>query len=159
MFKVYCAAIALSLLGGGAATAESLVDLSKPYAVYSAVVDRVIDGDTIVVSVDLWPGLIAHYQVRVRGIDAPEVHRVRCPEEKTWGYEAREVVERLYDVGSEVRLENVELDSFGRAVADVSRYRSDRWLDIKQELLDRDLAVIWTPDMPEIDWCSLAITR
>ena len=140
--------------------AQNLPDLDRPYALYHATVVRVIDGDTLDVRVALWPGLEAVYAVRVRGVDAPELRRVGCAAERIWGEQAKAQVARLYQVGSTVRLEDVEYDSFaGRVVADVRRWRSDRWLYLADELVERDLAVVWTPDMPDVPWCLLAETR
>ncbi len=132
----------------------------NPYALYYATIVRVIDGDSIAVRVNLWPGLVAEYSVRVRGIDAPELRRVSCEEERIWGEEAKAQVEKLYEAGSTVRLENVEFDAFsGRVLAEVRRWRSDRWLYLKDDLIDRGLAVEWTPKMDDVPWCLLANTR
>lgn len=139
-------------------SASSVVDLTKPYPVYFGTMERVIDGDTMIVTVDLWPGLSGKFPVRVRGIDAPETRGTACEDELVLGLKAKEVAEKLYDLGSQVRLEGIELDSFGRILADVSRLRSDRWLYLKDELIDRQLAVEWTPDMDDVPWCSLAKT-
>jgi len=141
-------------------SAEAEPDGFHPYSEYSATVVRIIDGDTLEVSVDLWPGLIANYSVRVRGIDAPELRRVGCEEERAWAKEAKARAERLYDPGSRVRLENVEYDVFaGRVVADVKRWRSDRWLSFAREMVERDMAVEWTPEMKDVPWCLLVSTR
>ena len=67
--------------------------------------------------------------------------------------------ERLYGPGTEIRIENVELDSFGRAVADIRRYRSDRWLYFAKEMVDSDMAEAWQEGWPDIDWCELAKSR
>lgn len=132
----------------------------NPYALYFAEVVRVIDGDTLDVRVDLWPGLQAVYAVRVRGIDAPELREAACPEERVWAEAAREQVARLYPEGSLVRLEDVEYDAFaGRVVADVRRWRSDRWLYLADELVSRSMAEAWMPEMADIDWCELAAAR
>lgn len=131
-----------------------------PYPLYYAEVVRIIDGDTLDVRVDLWPGLQAIYAVRVRGIDAPELRRSACEAERLWAEDARAQVARLYDIGTRVRLEDVEYDAFaGRVVADVRRWRSDRWIYLADELVERDLAEAWTPDMPDIDWCLLSSQR
>lgn len=66
---------------------------------YEAEIIRIIDGDTVDVSVALWPGLWAEYSVRVKGIDAPELFRPDCEAEKIWAIEAREQAERLYPSG------------------------------------------------------------
>jgi micrococcal nuclease len=129
-------------------------DVPSPYSEYYGTVERVIDGDTLVVVIDLWPGFEATYSVRVRGIDAPELSHARCPQEKQWAAEARAQAERLYGPGTTVRIETVELDSFGRAVADIRRWRSDRWLYFADEMTDRDMARPWQEDWPDIDWCA-----
>jgi len=130
-------------------------EIPEPYSEYFATIERIIDGDTLEVRVALWPGLEAINAVRVRGIDAPEVRGADCPEEKLWAQEAKAQAERLYSVGTTVRLENVELDSFGRAVADVRRWRSDRWLYFADEMIERDMAKDWLPDELDINWCEL----
>ena len=135
-------------------------EATNPYALYYAEVVRVIDGDTLDVRLDLWPGLQAVYAVRVRGIDAPELRRVGCEAERIWAQDAKAQVEKLYDVGSRIRLENVAFDAYaGRVDAKVSRWRSDRWLYLSDELIGRGLAVEWTPDMDDVPWCLLARSR
>lgn len=110
--------------------------------------------------VSLWPGLVAEYSVRVRGIDAPELRRVGCEEERTWGEEAKAQVEKLVPVGSVIRLDDVGRDPFfGRVVADVRRERSGRWIRLSDDLLVRGLAVEWDPAMSDVPWCLLATTR
>jgi endonuclease YncB( thermonuclease family) len=140
--------------------AAAQIAVTNPYALYYGRVVRVIDGDTLDVRVNLWPGLEAIYAVRVRGIDAPELRRTRCAAERQWGEEAKAQVAKLYPPGTEVRLEDVDYDSFGgRVVADVRRWRSDRWLYLSDELVERGLAEAWTPGMADIDWCALAVNR
>lgn len=129
------------------------------YPLYYGTIVRIIDGDTLVVKLDLWPSITGKFSVRVRGIDAPDIRKVDCENERIWGEEAKNKVIELYDPGSKVRLENVVLDSFGRVLADISRYRSDRWLYLKEELINRKLAVEWHPNMKDVPWCLLAETR
>jgi len=151
-----CRIALVSVLAGSAQAQEP----EAPYALYYAEVVRVIDGDTLDVRVDLWPGLQAVYAVRVRGIDAPELRRAGCDAERLWAEDAKQQVAKLYDVGSRIRLEQVEYDAFsGRVVADVRRWRSDRWLYLADELVERGLAVAWTPDMEDVPWCLLAQSR
>jgi micrococcal nuclease len=130
-------------------------EIPSPYSEYYGTVERVIDGDTLVVRLDLWPGLEAIYSVRARGIDAPELRGAKCPQEKLWAEEARTQAEKLYGVGTTIRIENVEIDSFGRALADIRRWRSDRWLYFADEMVERDMAQAWQDNWPDIDWCSL----
>ncbi|ARE41049.1 Micrococcal nuclease (thermonuclease) s [Rhodovulum sp. P5] len=122
---------------------------------------RVIDGDTIEVEINLWPGLVARYSVRERGIDAPELRRVACEEERIWAEDARRQLTRLYPEGTIVRLDDVEEDSFsGRVVADIRRLLpSNQWIPLERDMVSRGLAVEWTPKQPDVPWCLLAKTR
>ena len=122
---------------------------------YEATVVRVIDGDTIEVDVALWPGLRAEYAVRVRGIDAPELFRPDCQNEMDLAQDAKAQVEKFYPVGANIQLRDVSYDAFsGRVVADVRRWLSDRWIPLSKELLDRDLAIEWTPNLSAFNWCA-----
>jgi len=144
----------------GVAFASPVVaqDIPSPYSEYYGTVERVIDGDTLIVRIDLWPGLEAIYSVRARDIDAPEL-RTKCPGEKLWAEQARAQAEKLDGPGTLVRIENVEIDSFGRAVADIRRWVSDRWRYFAAEMIDHDMAQPWQEDWPDIDWCALAANR
>ena len=58
---------------------------------YPASVTRVIDGDTVVATVTVWPGLTWTGSIRLDGIDTPEL-RGRCPEERSAARAAREAL-------------------------------------------------------------------
>ena len=146
----------VALMLAGATTQSLAQEMPEPYSEYYGTVERVIDGDTLVVRLDLWPGLEAIYSVRVRGIDSPELRGAKCPQEKLWAEEARGQAEKLYGPGTTVRIEKVEMDSFGRAVADIRRWRSDRWMYFAEEMVERDMAKVWDENSADIDWCSLA---
>ncbi|MGB6342559.1 MAG: nuclease, partial [Xanthobacteraceae bacterium] len=51
-----------------------------PSIVYPAEVIRIIDGDTFEARVRVWPGLDVDTKVRLRGVDAAELH-ARCASE------------------------------------------------------------------------------
>lgn len=156
MNRVTTSALLAPVLSVAAAALAPAQEIPSPYSEYYGTVERVVDGDTLVVRLDLWPGLEAIYAVRARGIDAPELRGAECPEEKAWAEAARAQAERLYGAGTIVRIENVELDSFGRALADIRRWRSDRWLYFAEEMTERDMAQPWQDGWPEIDWCAIA---
>jgi len=142
-----------------AAQAPAQVDVTSAKTVfpgpYDAEVVSIIDGDTIEVTVALWPGLRAEYRVRVRGIDAPELYRPACREEAELAEAARQQAERLYPPGTPVQLRDVSYDAFaGRVVADIRRWRTDRWLPLGKELMDRGLAVAWEPHQSAFTWCA-----
>ncbi len=98
-----------------------------PQFVYPADVLRVIDGDTFEARVRVWPGLDVDTKVRLRGIDAPELH-ARCSEEKVKAEAARTALETILADGG-VAVWRVGVDKYGgrvdalvstRSTADVS---------------------------------------
>lgn len=125
---------------------------------YRAFVIRVVDADTLEVKVELWPNLMQTAMIRVRGIDAPET-RSSCEAEKALGLEAKNWVEKMYPADAVIRIEDVEPDSLSRYVADVKRWRSDRWLPLANELLDRDFAEIWYKGQQDVPWCLISTER
>lgn len=144
-----------AVVNAGSARAEN--DKTQPYQEAFGEIIEVIDGDTIRARIDLWPGLTGEYVIRERGIDAPELRRVSCEEEKELGNKAKEALARIYRVGERIRLESVEYGSFaGRFIADISRWRSDRWLYLEDEMIERELAVEWYPNQDDVPWCLLA---
>lgn len=81
---------------------------------------RVIDGDTFEARVRVWPGIEITTKIRLRGIDAPELSKPRCQEERLKGFAAREALQAILAQG-EVRVSGVALDKYGgRVLADVS---------------------------------------
>ena len=82
-------------------------------------VKRVIDGDTVKVEARLWPGIVAQSNVRVRGVDTPEIRRTQCGEyERQRGRAARDFVRGI--IGKNVWLINVDKGKYaGRVVASV----------------------------------------
>ena len=81
---------------------------------------RVIDGDTLEVKAQIWPGLTVETGVRLAGLDAPEL-RGQCEREKALARKAKARVEELLKPGSRVRLSKIREGKFaGRVVAVVS---------------------------------------
>jgi endonuclease YncB( thermonuclease family) len=106
-----CAAMLLALPCAGLARDE----ISGPVA---ATVVRVIDGDTFVAEAHVWPGETVRVSVRIRGIDAPELHS-RCPEERSAAMQARDALATLLD-GQAVTILNIGGGKYyGRVLADV----------------------------------------
>jgi endonuclease YncB( thermonuclease family) len=92
---------------------------------YSAEVVHVIDGDTFAARVTIWPGVEVKTRVRLRGIDAPELH-ARCDDEWTRAQTARAALEKILAQG-EVTIAQVGPDKYaGRVDAVVStRHTAD----------------------------------
>lgn len=93
---------------------------------YDATVVRVIDGDTVVVRTQIWPGIVAeHVHVRLDGINSPEIHTHKeC--EKAAGLKAKEFVASLLPAGTKVQLSHVKKGKFaGRILGQISANGQD----------------------------------
>jgi endonuclease YncB( thermonuclease family) len=94
---------------------------------YPAEVLRIIDGDTFAARVRVWPNVDVNTKVRLRNIDAPELH-ARCADELAKAQAARAALTTLLAVGG-VTISGVGIDKYGgrvdafvatRDIADVS---------------------------------------
>ena len=98
-----------------------------PSIVYPIEVLRIIDGDTFEARVRVWPGLDVDTKVRLRGVDAAELH-ARCAGELEQAQAARAALEKILAEGG-VTISRVGVDKYGgrvdatiatRGTADVS---------------------------------------
>jgi endonuclease YncB( thermonuclease family) len=85
-----------------------------PRLVYPADVMRIIDGDTFEARVRVWPGLDVDTKVRLRGIDAAELH-ARCDDERMKAEAARTALETILAEGA-VTISQVGIDKYGGRV-------------------------------------------
>ncbi len=86
----------------------------------SAEILRVIDGDTLLVEARPWPQQTMEVYVRIRGIDAPEMHST-CAEVRRAGIDARHALESLTSGSPEIQLTQIAGDKyFGRILANVT---------------------------------------
>lgn len=84
-----------------------------------ATVEKVVDGDTLIVRASVWPGHSVRVSVRLRGIDAPE-NRSRCESERAAARRARDALAELVGGGT-VTITDISGDKyFGRVLADVT---------------------------------------
>lgn len=125
---------------------EDLADLKlteTPSYTYSATVERTIDGDTLLVLIDVGFGIIVRDKLRLRGINTPELGTPQ-------GDKAKRFVEKLLPPDSTIVLKSHKsaTDKYGRFVADVF-YKTgtdnpqeiiDSGTYLNQELLDQGLA-------------------
>ena len=83
-------------------------------------VRRVVDGDTIDVTVDLGFSIFHNVTVRLLGINAPET-RTKDLKEKARGFEAKDFLRIYLDDNrySFMSMESDKLDGFGRSLAHV----------------------------------------
>ena len=87
---------------------------------YKASIDRIIDGDTIVVTLDLGMNLSCKTTCRLSRINAPETRG----EERIEGLKSEKVLEEWKDLldccdGSHVEIQTTKKGKFGRYIAEV----------------------------------------
>jgi endonuclease YncB( thermonuclease family) len=122
---------------GVAAPVPAVVSPASPLrGGHPAEVLRVIDGDTFLARVRVWPGMDITTKVRLRGIDAPEL-RARCDEERVKALAARDGLAKILSEGA-VGVAHVGQDKYGgRVDAEVSTAQTP---DVSAALLARGLA-------------------
>ena len=126
---------------------EDLKDVmvtDNPSYTYEATIDRVIDGDTHLVVIEVGFGIKVHDKLRLRGLDTPELG---TPE----GERAKKFVQGLLPVSSTIIIKSHKsrVDNYGRFVVDVF-YRKDAQdpqeilkdaVYLNQQLIDEGYAV------------------
>jgi len=116
---------------------------------HPAEVVRVLDGDTFEARVRIWPGMDITTRVRLRGIDAPEMH-ARCDDERMKALAARDALARLLAEGS-VGIARIGQDKYGgRVDADVSTARTP---DVSATMLEGGFARRYSGGRRE-SWCG-----
>ncbi len=84
----------------------------NPSFTYAAVVERVVDGDTLLVLIHVGFGNVVRERLRLRGINTPELG---TPE----GEKAKKYVSGLLPPGSAIVIKTYRTDDYGRFVVDV----------------------------------------
>lgn len=111
---------------------------------YKATVERVIDGDTLDVTVDLGFFLTSRMRVRLRGVNTPETRGPERPE----GLKVKAFVQEQLPLGKHVVIDTYKIGKYGRYLADLFFHKSsDDWREIlesgtnlNQLLLEKGLA-------------------
>ena len=113
-----------------------------------AVVERVVDGDTVDVRARIWLGQSLTVRVRIDGVDTPEM-RSDCADERRLALAARDYLARRL-LNREITLLRVVYDKFGgRVRADIS----DSDGDIAKGLLEAGFARPYHGERRE-PWCA-----
>lgn len=116
---------------------------------HDVTVDRVIDGDTIVISIPDLPEVFGKkISVRLAGIDTPEM-RGKCPSEKGLANRAKDRVEGIIMKGDIISLGNVKRDKYFRLLADVLVDGEN----VAATLVGEGLAVTYSGGKKR-DWCN-----
>jgi micrococcal nuclease len=89
-----------------------------------AIVINVLDGDTFLADAHIWPGQSVRVNVRIRGIDAPEM-KSRCVTEHLAALRARDALSSLVE-GDAVLISNIGgAKYYGRVLADVETAKGE----------------------------------
>jgi endonuclease YncB( thermonuclease family) len=115
---------------------------------YPADVIRIIDGDTFEARVRVWPGLNVDTKVRLRNVDAPELH-ARCADELAKAQAARAALETMLAAGG-VTISQVGIDKYGGRVDAVVSTRDTA--DVSAALLNGGWARSYDGGRRE-SWC------
>lgn len=84
------------------------------HTIIGAVVTDAYDGDTLTVQASLWPDLVWTGNVRVLGVDTPEI-RGQCDQEKRWALASRNYVRQLL-IDETIILSDLQHDAYGGRV-------------------------------------------
>jgi endonuclease YncB( thermonuclease family) len=148
-----------ALLGGCSEASAKPKTFNGPFY---AVPLRVVDGDTIIMYVGVWPTLFARTSVRVAGVDTPESfrNRAKCEKELREGRVAKEFARVVFKEALDartalyVKISNVRLGKYaGRVVADVHVKFRGEWRDYAEMLISRGLAKKYDGGKKE-GWCN-----
>jgi len=112
------------------------------YTYFVKSVDRVVDGDTIDIIIDLGFDLTKKERVRLAGIDTPE-KRTKNPKEKEMGYQATEFLEMHLMEASKLTVKTEKEGKFGRMLGWLYKSEEDT-MSINQIMIDKGYA--WAYD-------------
>ncbi len=132
---------------GGAAAEAGQEVLAGPV---TARILRVIDGDTLRVKTRIWLGMDMEVDVRIDGIDAPEL-RGRCTAERRLALSARDALAVLVE-GRAIRLHDIHNGKYaGRVVA---RVTNTDGADIGGALIAQGVARRYDGRRRRASWCG-----
>lgn len=140
-----CFLLGFTIASALEAAGNSANRLAGPVA---AVVERVVDGDTLAVRARIWPGQEVRVHVRVAGIDTPELHS-RCLSERDLAARAREFTASFVRPGKPVEngaltdaggvlLRDIRHDKFGGRV--LAQVRNQEGADLAGALVQAGFA-------------------
>lgn len=114
----------------------------------AAIVERIIDGDTVEVRARIWLGQSLVVRVRIDGVDTPEL-QARCPQERRLAEGARAFLTQRLS-GAEVKLSRVAYDKYGGRVRAAI---ADKDGDIARALLEAGFARVYRGERRQ-SWCE-----
>ena len=112
------------------------------YTYFVKSIDRIVDGDTIDISIDLGFDLTKKERVRLAGIDTPE-KRTKNQKEKEMGYQATEFLEMHLMEATKLTVRTEKDGKFGRMLGWLYKTDEDT-MSINQIMIDKGYA--WSYD-------------
>ena len=112
------------------------------YTYFVKSIDRIVDGDTIDISIDLGFDLTKKERVRLAGIDTPE-KRTKDQREKEMGYQATEFLEMHLMEATKLTVRTEKDGKFGRMLGWLYKTDTDT-MSINQIMIDKGYA--WSYD-------------
>lgn len=102
--------------------------LAASYGPYSLIAPIAVDGDTIKAGVEIWPGIKAEANIRVAGVDTPELvgngARVIPPCEKAMATKARDFTQAWISTHQPLTIQRVQPFKFGIGAVVVGKDQS-----------------------------------
>ena len=141
--------LALLLLALLSFTAQAKLDPNRSIVV---AFDRVYDGDTVVVRLDVLPEPLNKLRIRIEGIDTPEIKRgAKCPQEEERGQAARQHLAELLGSAKELRVYQFRWDKYGgRLLGDLRTPEGS----MRELMIKSGLAMPYSGEGQRRNWCA-----
>jgi micrococcal nuclease len=104
---------------------------------YKAIVVRVVDGDTVVLNIDLGFNVCMNESCRLAGINTPELTST-ISEEKAKAVVAKKFLAKILQEGKEVTINSKALDKYRRPLVEI--LVSGMSISVNQKMIDSGLA-------------------
>lgn len=119
--------------------------------IYRCRINKVVDGDTVEIDLDLGFNIIlANQKVRMAGIDTPE-SRTSLAEEKQRGLISKKKLAEKLPIGSWQRIQTIKADSnddkFGRILG---VFITEDGMSLNQWMIDNNYAVLYQGENKEV---------
>ena len=122
---------------------------------YPAKLLDVTDGDTIKVRATIWIKTFMDTNVRIYGIDTPELSG-KCDNERYLAQQAKKFVEETLGSATEIYLDGITNDKYGGRVVSTVLYKNPKGKtrNIAKDLIKQGLAVPYDGGTKTHNWCK-----
>jgi endonuclease YncB( thermonuclease family) len=110
---------------------------------------KAYDGGTITIELQDMPSIFERMEVRLRGIDAPDIHG-KCDREKFIAQAAKEFVVGKLETAKRIDLTKVQRDKYFR----INAYVIADGVNLSEREKELKLAVEYWGHGPKQDWCK-----